>query len=117
GRLAEHDRAGALGRGYAVRIRRRPVSAIDRRAVFGHEAGRVDDVFDADRQAVQRPHDRTIVQDACALERRVRVDGGPCAERGIALADALEMRLDDGACSQLARSETSGEESRGIDYQ
>src|SRR5690606_4176431 len=38
---------------------------------------------------------------------------GPCADRGIALADALEMRLDDGACSQLARSETRGEASRG----
>ena len=53
-RLSEDDSARGSGSGDASRVAPRAVAAIDGRAILGRHVGGVDDVLDADRDAVER---------------------------------------------------------------
>ena len=90
--LAEHDRSGRSQARNRVRVARRmtpPVSCPGGRV----EAGDVDDVLYADRDARQRTIVAPLVRCQSLLERRIAVDGDEGAQLGVEQLDAPQRRL------------------------
>ena len=92
--LAENDRARGTQRLHHCRVVARGASLVQYRAVLGRHVGGVDDVLDADRNAVQGA-DRlaralALVCRARLLKRVLLVEECPCLHLRFHLATALE---------------------------
>ena len=100
--LAEDHRALLAQPGHAVRVAGRAPAGVDRRAVGGRHVGGVDDVLDADRQAVQRPARLLVVALPRRRDRLVGVDVRPRVQLALALADPLQALAHELLGAQLA---------------
>ncbi len=88
--LAQHHRAGRAREPDAGGIGRRSMAAIDRRAHLGRLIGGVDDVLDADRDAVQRSAHLGAVELARLAQRQLGIDAGPGVNVAFARVDARQ---------------------------
>ena len=87
----------------------RLVTGVDRRAVFGRQVPRVEDVFYADGQSVQGTADRAAVEFLRVPDSAVAPDAGPGLDLGLALIDALEQRAHKDFCGELAAAEPANQ--------
>src|ERR1700687_2448634 len=77
-RLSENDGARGTQAGDAFGIDARTMAAIDRRVVLRRHVGRVDDVLDADRNAVKWPERPPhAVALPCLVDRVIRIQERP----------------------------------------
>src|SRR4029079_17532635 len=70
------------------------MSVMDRGAIAGRHVAGVEDILDADRNAVERAPPRLAVTCPRLRDSEVAVDIGPGADGGIALGNAGKARLD-----------------------
>ena len=93
-RLADDDGAGAAQGGNARRIAIWAAAAKDRGAVLGRQIGGVEDVFDADRHAVQRARGLAGAKGGIGFarmrQRELGIEMLPCLNLALALGDAIE---------------------------
>ena len=102
-RLAEDHRAGRPQDRHRRRIRRRPVARVDRRAHLRRHVGGIENVLDADRHAVERPHGlRGGIAGARPGEHKVWIEEGPGPDCFLALGDAREAGTDHGLRGRAA---------------
>ena len=100
--LTQDDGAGFAQQRDTRGIRRRTVATIDRRTHFRRQVGGVDDVFDPDRDPVQRPARRRAVELSGAAQRQFGVEACPCMNEGFAAIDAGEAIAHDRLAGRFA---------------
>ncbi len=113
-RLAEDDRAGGLQRDHDFRIGRCRRRVLPRAAVAARrQAFDVDDVLDADRDAVQRAAKPAVLRLRGAarggLERPLAVHFAPGFDMGLDRRDAIQITLDQVDGRQVAGRNGGGE--------
>src|SRR5688572_21671882 len=106
--LAEYDRAARAQRRHAMRIGFGDALRVQRRAQAGAHAARVDDVLDADGDAVQRAAGFLGVALPGLLESVFRVEVRPGVHARLASLDAGQATLHqlsaaDRTCGELTR--------------
>jgi hypothetical protein len=106
--LAENDCPGRAGERYARSVRRRPVAAIDRRAVGGRDVDRVDQILNGDRDAVERSLLRLGITPPRSGECPLAIDKLPGADHRLARRDTVETEFDQGFGGQPAFGDLSG---------
>jgi hypothetical protein len=111
-RLAEDHRTRGAQQAHDRGVGARPPPGMEHRAVLGRHVGGVDDVLDADRQAVQGPERPAalalLVGGARLPERVLRVEERPGLDLGLARLDPLQAGLD-----ELLRGEPAVPKRRG----
>ncbi len=106
--LAEDKTAGLADHRGAGRIGHRNVAGIDRRVEAGRHARDVDDVLDADGNAMQRSGRLLRIGFPCLRHRLVRIEMRPGHHRIVAFGDPLEA-----ARNQFLRREFALRDRRG----
>src|SRR5687768_11180836 len=87
--LAEQNAAGVSRDRDARRVPCRAVSAVDARTVLGWHVGGLDDVLDAERNALEDVVSRALVARSRELERRFDIEVLPSLDFWLACLDAL----------------------------
>ena len=82
--------------------------AIDRRTVTGRHVDRVDQIFDRDRDAVERSPQRLGIAPPCSGECPLAIDKLPGADHRLARRDTVETDFDQGFGGQPAIGDLSG---------
>ena len=78
------------------------MAGVDRRSVARREVHRVDDVFDADRQAAQRQRGKCLSRDLCLAFGAGKIERGERTNLGFARRDGIRARAHDRGHRQLA---------------
>jgi hypothetical protein len=112
-RVKDHG-TGLLERGHHRGIELRLATCVDRRAVFGRHVLGIDDVLDADGNAMQRPDAQTLpaplIGPARLLESEVAVEVGPRLHDLLTFRDPLKAGRD----QHLRRDFTRHDAPRGF---